>query len=296
MCDNNLLFDISELTLGEAEQKFRPFDTPIWTKNKAHFIARYLKSFTYVTKHGTYIDAFAGPQHKDSREESWAVKLVMENEPAWLRKFYLFDEDQKQIEYLHQLRKDYLSRHPDKPNRIVIVKEGDCNITLPQLLKENPIREREASFCLLDQWITECDWNTVTTVAKHKGHKDGKKIELFYFLPQGWIDRAIKSRKKDVVERHKKWWGNDGVMNFLKLNSYDRGRAMAERFRNELGYKHAFAFPIQKEGLHGRIMFWMIHATDHDRAPVLMMQAYNYIGAGRGLNDEVEQLLLNYDD
>jgi hypothetical protein len=49
----------------------------LWTGNKAMLIERYLYYFVLVTKHGTYIDGFAGPQDTD-RPESWAARLVLE--------------------------------------------------------------------------------------------------------------------------------------------------------------------------------------------------------------------------
>lgn len=292
MSDAPFLFDMDALPVSGAEAQFRSIDTPLWTKNKARFIARYLKSFTYVTKHGTYIDAFAGPQHEDSRDETWAAKLVMDNKPAWLRNFHLFDQDAQQIKHLEGLRDSYLAANNDGVKRMVSVTTGDCNLTLPAFLKEAPVREKEASFCLLDQRSTECAWETVKAVANHKGVSGGSKIELFYFLPQGWIDRTIKSWRNGVEERCIRWWGRDGVMDFLKLSSFDRGLMMAKRFKEELGYKHSYPFPIQKEGEQGCIMFWMIHASDHDRATTLMTQAYRYIGAGGGLDDPIEQLEL----
>ena len=87
MSNEHNLFDLSLFTGNRIEKRFRATDTPIWTRNKAQFIARYVKTFTYVTKHGTYLDLFAGPQHEESSEVSWAAKLVMENEPARIRNF-----------------------------------------------------------------------------------------------------------------------------------------------------------------------------------------------------------------
>lgn len=253
----------------------------MWTRNKAQFIARYLKTFIYITKHGTYIDAFAGPQHEGTSEVSWAAKLVMENEPAWLRNFYLFDKDKSQTNQLHSLKQEYLSRHQkDSEKRRVEITFGDCNKKLPEFLTKSPIKEKEASFCLLDQRSTECNWETVKFIANHKGANGGNKIELFYFLAQGWFDRAVKSWKRNVEKRCEQWWGNDDIKDYLSLRSYDRGIKMSERFKNELGYSHAYAYPIQKEGKQGRVMFWMIHASDHQRAPELMWQAYRHIGAG----------------
>ncbi len=290
------LFDIENFPTAEAPKKFRGIDTPLWTKNKALFIARYLKTFTFVTKHGTYIDAFAGPQHEESRETTWAAKLVLENEPAWLRSFHLFDEDAQQINHLHGLKKHHFAENPDlQGKRVVNVTHGDCNEKLPAFLSANPIRDREATFCLLDQRSTECSWETVKKVAAHKDRSGINKIEIFYFLAQGWIDRTIKSWRNDVEERCVRWWGKNDVMDFLKLRSYDRGRLLADRFKDELGYRHSYPFPIQKEGDRGAIMFWMVHASDHDRAPDLMHQAYRHIGAGGGLDAPIEQTEFEFD-
>jgi hypothetical protein len=44
---------------------FKPFDYPVWTRNKARLVQRYLRYFVFITRHGTYIDGFAGPQEPD---------------------------------------------------------------------------------------------------------------------------------------------------------------------------------------------------------------------------------------
>lgn len=293
MNGSSYLFDIELFSRGDTQPSFTTLNVPIWTRNKAHFIARYLKTFTYVTKHGTYIDAFAGPQHDDSKEDSWAVKLVLENEPRWLKYFYLFEKDKQQLGELSELAKKY--EGGNNTQKITVV-PGDCNIQLPSFLSAKPIREKEATFCLLDQRSTECDWATVQAIASYKGKNGGMKIEIFYFLAQGWIDRAIKSWKKDVEIKCMKWWGRDDVSDFLRLQSYERGREMASRFKNELGYRYAYPFPIQKGEGYGRTMFWMIHASDHPRAPELMSQAYNHIGGGKGEGDQGKQLDFLYID
>lgn len=73
------------------EVKVKELLHPIWTENKAKLIERYLYYFVLVTKHGTYIDGFAGPQEPD-KPEMWAAKLVMESRPRWFHNFYLFDK------------------------------------------------------------------------------------------------------------------------------------------------------------------------------------------------------------
>lgn len=281
------LFNMAVVPSNEPSQQFTYLKTNLWTENKARFIARYLNSFTFVTKHGTYIDAFAGPQHEPRKSETWAANLVMQNEPAWLRNFFLFEKEPVQVGHLKSLRKSYLAAHKDG-KRTVSVITGDCNRTIPKFLAKKPIKEKEATFCLLDQRSTECSWNLVKFIAAHKGSKGGHKIELFYFLAQGWMNRALLSWKKDVPARFRRWWGKDGLKEFVALTSNQRGQNIAERFKTELGYKYATPYPILKRGKEGGIMFWMIHASDHPRATALMHNAYNFVGAGGALGAPVE--------
>src|SRR5580704_2855389 len=76
---------------------------PVWTDNKAHFIMRYLRYFVFITKHGTYIDGFAGPQ-EERVTDCWAAKLVLESEPRWMRHFHLCDNERSQIVFLEELK------------------------------------------------------------------------------------------------------------------------------------------------------------------------------------------------
>ena len=108
--------DLFNVPSQDIKKKLPNFDTPLWTWNKALLIALYMKLFTYVTKHGTYIDAFAGPQHESSKSKTWAVKLVLENKPAWLRNFYLFDIKKKQVELLQKLKKEHFDKYPNLEN------------------------------------------------------------------------------------------------------------------------------------------------------------------------------------
>ena len=57
------------------------------------------------------------------------------------------------------------------------------------MLRDAPITPKTACFCLIDQRTFQCHWATVRAVAQRKQHDD-YKIEVFYFLAQGWIDRA----------------------------------------------------------------------------------------------------------
>jgi len=124
---------------------------PVWTDNKARFIMLYLKYFVFITKHGTYIDGFAGPQ-AECETESWAAKLVLESKPRWLRKFHLCDQKRTQVDLLKALKA--AQPHQDdagKPiNRTIEMYPGDFNSKVDQILAAAGITEKEATFALLD--------------------------------------------------------------------------------------------------------------------------------------------------
>jgi len=61
------LFELPPPELKTAEITFKERN-PIWTECKAKLIERYLFYFVQITFHGTYIDAFSGPQEPDRPE------------------------------------------------------------------------------------------------------------------------------------------------------------------------------------------------------------------------------------
>jgi three-Cys-motif partner protein len=244
---------------------------PVWTDNKARFIMLYLRYFVYITHHGTYIDGFAGPQ-AECETESWAAKLVLASKPRWMRHIHLCDANRNQVKRLEAL-KAAQPQNDDagKPiNREIRIYNGDFNLTIDSILSTGEISEKEATFCLLDQRTFECDWATVEKIARYK--KFGHKIELFYFLATGWLERAF-SGQRDMSKRAR-WWGRD---DWAKLDSMGREELrdqIINRLKNDLGYKSAKPYPIFKSGSSGAIMYYMIHATDHPEGPIQMARAY----------------------
>lgn len=246
-------------------------EDPIWTRNKAKLIEKYLRQFIQVTHNGAYIDGFAGPQ-RENGPDMWCAKLVLEITPRWLTKFFLFDARKSQVKRLQDLRD--AQPPPDKTKkereRKIVVERGDCNVLIRDLLKTNPIRPKEAGFCLLDQWTIECDWSTLVEISRYK--KSAPKIEILYFLPSAWLTRALRNRKDK--SRTQKWWGRQDWKAVERMPSFNRMELFKERFKKELGYQSAEAFPIHKNGSRSQIMYYMIHATDHPIAPYLMQRAF----------------------
>jgi three-Cys-motif partner protein len=256
------------------EVKVKVADFPVWTNNKAKFIRAYLHFFVLLTKHGTYIDGFAGPQEELDDCDSWAAKLVLQSEPQWIKHFHLCDEDKEQIARLEELKKvqpiaDLKGR---KLYRKIHVYKGDFNEQVDKILAEGNISHKQATFCLLDQRTFECHWSTVEKLARYK--KDGHhKIELFYFLATGWLERSMAALTKNR-EIQQKWWGREDWERVGEMSRDERLNILIQRMKIDLGYKSVKAWPIYERETGGAIMYHMIHATDHPEAPKFMSRAY----------------------
>jgi three-Cys-motif partner protein len=254
----------------------KPLRHKLWTNHKANFIAKYILYFVLVTKHGTFIDGFSGPQDYE-KLDAWTVKLVLELEPKWLKYFYLFELKKRSHKMLEKLKAAQPALLRDKRGRRVkrvveVLPAGDFNVTIHRFLATRPIKDKEATFCLLDQRTFECEWTSVKALADYKP-RGYRKIELFYFLAVAWLDRSFAGQKDK--EKLRRWWGNDGWVDVKKKNGVDRALAFVERFKTELGYRSAIPYPVyEKPKGRGKIMYYMIHATDHPDAPVLMNRAY----------------------
>jgi three-Cys-motif partner protein len=247
----------------------------LWTAHKAQLIQCYLDFFVYITKHGTYIDGFAGPQDP-GQPASWSAKRVLESQirPKRLRNFFLFDAVPAQIQKLEEMR-DNLPALPSNLRRRVEITLGDFNEAVAPFLKNGEI-PIEPTFCLLDQRTFECRWATVEALAGYK--PEGTKIEIFYFLPIAWLDRAFSATSRDeTFASIAAWWGRDDWRSLQHMNSRDRAILFTQRFK-DLGYADVKPWPIYSDDTSARVMYYMIHATDHPEAPDLMRRAYDRVG------------------
>ena len=240
--------------------------TPLWTADKAALIDEYIHHFLLVTKHGVYLDLFAGPQRAGDTE-SWSVRRVLERRthgnPA-IGHYAVCDQDPEQAQRLRDIGNTHHSFR---------VYEGDANECIDRMLMDAPITPRKACFCLIDQRTFECHWSTVQAIARYK--REGYKIEVFYFLAQGWLDRAWASTRDEA--RLAAWWGNVDYAKFRDLSSIERARMFCRRFREELDYSYADPFSIHEKGQESRTMYYMIHASDHPEACKLMSRAYQQV-------------------
>jgi three-Cys-motif partner protein len=248
-------------------RKFIRSSAAVWTEHKANFIQQYLKLFIQITKHGTYIDGFAGPQ-KLNMENAWSAKLVLQIRPPLLRHFFLCEQNVRSFKKL----KECVDEMPQQKDRTIELFKGDFNEKVDEILLSQHLKEKEATFALLDQRMFECHWKTAEKLAAKKTRM---KIELFYFFGFGWAKRALAGVTKNN-ETIKLWWGRGDYLD-LKQKSMTReqiSRVFVERFEKELGYKYVTPYQIFKRERNNIVMYHMLHATDHDDAPELMNRAY----------------------
>ena len=140
---------------------------------------------------------------------------------------------------------------PKIANRVINVYPGDFNVEVLKLLNTQVIKQTEACFCLLDQRTFECKWTTVVQLARYK--TSGYKIELFYFLPIRWFDRALSGLKNE--QEIKDWWGRDDWEQLEQLTSDQRRDSLVSRFKEELGYKYVLAWPIRMKKSEGPVQY-----------------------------------------
>lgn len=275
-------------TTNAKVRRYKRVGQSIWTEHKARFIAQYLKFFVQITHHGAYIDGFAGPQNFDQLD-AWTASLVLDSEPKWLRHIFLCEITKKGVrklkalKALHGIERDRKGR---LIHRNIEIWPGDFNVTVDSILRSGKITQKEATFCLLDQRTFECHWATVKKLANYK-KPPGNKIELLYFLGVGWLHRALSGIRHK--EKMKKWWGGDDWKALPAKGAWDIAELVRKRFENELGYRYAAAYPIFDKEKGNKVMYYMIHASDHGEAPALMVRAHRK--AVRSLPKEVQSLL-----
>ncbi len=266
------LIEIPEQPFEPPELRVKNSDFPVWTENKARFIMSYLRYFVLLTKHGTYIDGFAGPQGECNETESWTAKLVLGSEPQWIKHFHLCDQKKAQVERLEALKKVTPIRDSKgrKLYRKIHIYKGDFNVQIDGILTNRRISQKQATFCLLDQRTFECHWSTLEKIANYK--RADNKIEILYFLANGWLERALAAQKNMRVLRS--WWGRDDWTTLKAMTRDQRRDAFVRRLKNDLGYKSVKPWAIYERENGGAVMYYLIHATDHPEAPKFMSRAY----------------------
>jgi three-Cys-motif partner protein len=211
----------------------------------------------------------------------------LRSEPKWLRHFFLCEKSPKGVAALRELRKlqpEPQDRKGRKLYRNIEIWSGDFNKNVREILRSGKITQKEATFCLLDQRMFECHWETVKRLAAYK-QPPNNKIEILYFLGVGWLHRSMSGIRHTA--RMDKWWGRTDWRTLKGMKNADIAEVVRDRFETELHYRFAAAYPIYDREKGNRVMYYMVHASDHEEAPMLMVRAHHK--AVRSLPKEVQQ-------
>lgn len=91
------------------------------------------------------------------------------------------------------------------------------------------------------------------------------------------------------MQRSNAGGGNKNWGDLRGIDGTTRARLVANRFEKELGYGKSHVYPIHSERRGGRVMYHMIHATDHAEAPPLMVRAYRKMSGRSNLQPDATQ-------
>ncbi|RID89624.1 three-Cys-motif partner protein TcmP [Gemmobacter lutimaris] len=241
---------------------------PEQTNSKSKLVAEYIASYQRITHGGLFIDGFAGPQSKEHLD-AWTARRVLEIQPPRIRRFWLCELDPAGLIQLRRLKD---AHHLRPSSRKISVMPGNFNRTVDTILLTGRIRPKTPTFAFLDQRTMECEWATVRKLATFRSRR---KIEIMYFLGTGWLHRAMASRRdpKRIAECDR-WWGGPTWRGLLGLRHDELVQRVVDRFQDELGYGYVKAYPIHLRESGKKVAFHLIHASDHEQAPVLMTRAY----------------------
>ncbi len=144
----------------------------------------------------------------------------------------LCDQNRTQITRLTELKYSQPSRDSKgrKLNRKIHIYQGGFNNEVDEMLGGDIITEKEATLCLLDQRTFECHWQSIEKLASYE--KSGNKIEQFYFLANGWLERALAAQKDTAVLA--RWWGRDAYRRACRWSRLSNATLICSRSRTRL--------------------------------------------------------------
>ena len=146
-------------------------EAPLWTIDKSRLIDEYIHHFLLVTKHGVYLDLFAGPQHATDAE-NWSVRRVLERRTEGnpsIRHYAVCDIKRKQADRLRNLGRNHPSFR---------VYEGDANERVHEMLEGAPITGLDDTGAIYAQVTQE---ERERARAKRQAAKPGLCVKVLFW-------------------------------------------------------------------------------------------------------------------
>jgi hypothetical protein len=101
-------------------------------------------------------------------------------------------------------------------------------------------------------------------------------------------------KKPETAAKVERWWGRADWLALKGMDSILRAKLLAQRLEDELQYRKATVYAIHSDRRRGRVMYHMIHASDHPEAHPLMVRAYRKISGRPELEPAELQTSLDF--
>ncbi len=154
-------------------------DVGLWSKDKHHFLRRYLHAFTEAMKKKNwdslhYVDLFAGAGIERLRDNrtvfglDWGSALIAAQMPAKFHRLHLVETDRKRFSALFERLKRFPS--PVEPQLI----NGDANSVVDDVVSKIPTGSLSVAF--LDPYGLNLHFSTLAKLSS-------RKVDLIIYFP-----------------------------------------------------------------------------------------------------------------
>jgi three-Cys-motif partner protein len=264
-------------------------DAGSWTKIKLEIVERYVSAFGTAcsgkARSWYCVDAFAGPginRIRDTDELVWGTPiLALEAVPSF-DKCLLMDNGDATIEALQARTLRFGDR--------AVIRQGDCNTELIPAMQE-VITPKAPCLCVFDPEGPHLEHQTVEAVARFR--RGQYRVEQLILLPThtgflrelflerdlpAWAERDLRrvygnDDWRAIHQQRREGWitASEATTNYVRL--YGSG---LER----LGYRTVLDKEIRTQGDRGRLLYFLIFATDHPAGERIMNHIFDSVGGG----------------
>lgn len=276
-----------------------------WTLNKLAILEDYLPAFNKASAKSptrVYIDLMAGESENIERGTGTSFdgspRIAVGAEPGFTHLAFIEINPAK----ARSLREDLASSFPGDSRYQVY--EGDCNLTIDQVLTNLDSYRWSPTFAFVDQQAAEINWSTLAKLAAFR--KGSRKSELWVLMSPAMIIKGITGTNGDAyAKRVDRLYGDTAWRDIWK--AWESKNLDPEGFRSEmvnlfrwrlehdLGYQVTARIPMRMQ--NNVPLYDMVFATDHFVGDKIMTSLYKAAAEREPrMRDELRTRKLNQDE
>lgn len=257
-----------------------------WVKDKLEIVRCYLPAFGRACQGKAprwyFVDAFSGPGVNVTRstgERVWGSPIIaLLTEPRFTRSL-LLDKGKREVHAL--------TTRTEVFGKLRIIRQGDANKDLLRLMEEH-VDKRAPCLCLLDPEGPDLSWETVEAIARFRSGRFKAEQLILFPTHTGFV------RELPLTNPIQKWgerdlrrvFGNEGwrpIWERRRRRAITSDQATTEYVRlyaaglRGLGYRNVLDREIRTKGWSGRILYFLIFATDNETGKKIMDWCFDTI-------------------